>query len=169
METEEKRHSDFDKNHCKLKYYEGSLFQFASNLLTRRRGDGSVCRICEISSAIISDMLSKGLKLQTKDIIITQRQVFKYMKHPKTNKGANIPLEDYAFIETALKNPSHIYADTVQKHLVYVCTLTYCFDKLVKVVVEPNYRSHGVVINVAKSWGIVEKSKMKGIQYRQIQ
>ena len=169
METEKIRHSNFDKNHCKLKYYGGSLFQFATNLLTRGKGDGSVCRICEISPAIISDMLLKGLELQTKDIIITQRQVIKYRKHPKTNKGANIPLEDYVFIETALRNPLHIYEDTFQKHLVYVCTHTYCFDKLVKVVVEPNYRSHGIVINMAKSWGIVEKRKMKGKQYRQIQ
>ena len=59
-------------------------------------------------------MKSAGLELHSKDIIVTQRQVFKYRHHPKTTKGANIPVEDYGIIEEALKNPAHIYEDTVQ-------------------------------------------------------
>ena len=47
-------------------------------------------------------------------------------------------------------------------------THPYHDDRLAKVVVEPNYRSHGTVMNLAKSWGIVEKCKMNGIQYRKI-
>ena len=77
--------------------------------------------------------------------------------------------EKVAFVESALKNPMHIYEDTVQKRLVYVCTHPYRDNRLVKVVVEPNYKSRGSVVNLAKSWGIVEKSKMNGIQYRLIQ
>ena len=77
--------------------------QFANDLLAKGRGEGEVCRICEISSAIINDMKTAGLELHAKDIIVTQRQVFKYRNHPKTTKGANIPVEDYGIIETALK------------------------------------------------------------------
>ena len=104
----------------------------------------------------------------SQDIIVTQRQIFKYRNHPKTTKGANLPVEDYGIIEATLKNPTNIFEDTVQKHLVYVYTHPYYGDRLAKVVVEPNYRSRGTVINLAKSWGIVEKSKMNGIQYRKI-
>ena len=142
--------------------------QFANDLLAKGRGEGEVCRICEISPVIINDMKSVGLELYAKDIIVTQRQVFKYRNHPKTTKGANISVEDYGIIEAALKNPTNIYEDTVQKHLVYVYTHPFYDCRLVKVVVEPNFRSHGAVINLAKSWGIVEISKMKGIQYRKI-
>ena len=31
----------------------------------------------------------------SQDIIVTQRQIFKYRNHPKTTKGANLPVEDY--------------------------------------------------------------------------
>ena len=168
MKTEKAICENIKVKCCKLKYYRGSLLQFANDLLTKGRGDGEVCRICEISSAIINDMKTISLELQSKDIIVTQRQVFKYRNHPKTTKGANIPVEDYGIIETALKNPTRIFEDTVQKHLVYVYTHPYRDNRLVKVVVEPNYRSRGTVINLAKSWGIVEKSKMNGIQYRKI-
>jgi len=113
-------------------------------------------------------MKSAGLELHSKDIIVTQRQIFKYRNHPKTTKGANFPVEDYGIIEATLKNPTNIFEDTVQKHLVYVYTHPYYGDRLAKVVVEPNYRNRGTVINLAKSWGIVEKSKMNGIQYRKI-
>ena len=168
MRTKDTMFDGLDTKCCKLKYYRGSLLQFANELLTKGRGEGEVCRICEISSAIINDMKSFGLELYAKDIIVTQRQIFKYRNHPKTTKGADVPVEDYGIVEDALKNPSHIYEDTVQKHLVYVCTHPYHGDRLVKVVVETNYRRHGIVMNLAKSWGIVEASKMNGIQYRKI-
>ena len=168
MKTEDAVFEDLGAKRCKLKYYRGSLRQFANDLLTKGRGGGEVCRICEISSTIIDDMKSAGLELHSKDIIVTQRQIFKYRNHPKTTKGANLPVENYGIIEATLKNPTNIFEDTVQKHLVYVYTHPYYGDRLAKVVVEPNYRSRGTVINLAKSWGIVEKSKMNGIQYRKI-
>ena len=157
MKTENNACKDLEVKYCKLKYYRGSLRQFANDLLTKGRGYGEVCRICEISSAIIDDMKMVGIELHAKDIIVTQRQVFKYRNHPKTAKGANIPVEDYGIIEATLKNPTNIYEDTVQKRLVYVCTHPYHGDKLVKVVIEPNFRSHRAIMNLAKSWGIVKK------------
>ena len=70
-------------------------------------------------------------------------------------------MEDYGIIEAALKNPTNIYEDTVQKHLVYVYTHPYREDRLMKVVVELNFRSHGTVVNLAKSWGIVQHENMR--------
>lgn len=75
-------------------------------------------------------------------------------------------MEDYGIIEAALKNPTNIYEDTAQKHLVYVYTHPYREDRLMKVVVEPNFRSHGTVVNLAKSWGIVQHENMRGGQFR---
>ena len=86
----------------------------------------------------------------SQDIIVTQRQIFKYRNHPKTTKGANLPVEDYGIIEATLKNPTNIFEDTVQKHLVYVYTHPYYGDRLAKVVVEPNYRSRGTVIDLLR-------------------
>ena len=157
-----------DTKHCKLNYYSGSFCEFASEILTIGRGTGTVCRICEVASSISDDMRMRGVYLFSKDIVITQRQVFKYRKHPKTKKGANIPVEDYAIIEEALRAPTHIYEDIVQKRLVYVCTHPYHNGRLVKVVVEPNYKLRGSVVNLAKSWGIVNPENMKGLQFRQI-
>ena len=154
--------------HCKLKYYNGNLLEFAKDILSKGRGGGSVCRVCEVDPAIFCDMKKRGVKLLSKDIIVTQRQVFKYRKHPKTSRGANLPVEDYDLIEKALKSPTQIYEDTVQKRLVYVCIWPYNEERLVKVVVEPNYASHGEVVNLAKSWGIVQHENMRGGQYRLI-
>ena len=168
MKTDEKILLNQNTNCCNLVYYDGTLQQFASTLLANDRGDGSVCRICEIHPAIINDMISKGRLLSSKEIIITQRQIFKYRNHPKSAKGATVPLIDYAFIEKALQNPEHVYEDTVQNRLVYVCTHPYHKSKLVKVVVEPNHRGNGAIANVAKSWGIVNPENMKGEQFRMI-
>ena len=56
----------------------------------------------------------------------------------------------------------------MQNRLVYVCAHPYRNDRLVKVVIEPNHKSHGVIVNVAKSWGIVNPENMKETQYRMI-
>lgn len=84
-------------------------------------------------------------------------------------KGANIPIENYHFIEEAIQKPMHIYEDISKKELVYVYTHPYIEQKVVKVVVHPNYKKHGKVSNLAKSWGIVQEEDMKGRQYRMIQ
>ena len=152
-----------------LQFFNGSLRQYAAKLLAAGKGDGSVCRVCHIHPLIAKDMQSKGRALESLDVIVTQRQIFKYRNHPKSAKGANVPLDDYALVEETLCNPERIYEDTVQNRIVYICTHPYRQNRLVKVVVEPNYKSHNITINLAKSWGIVEETKMKCLQFRQIQ
>ncbi|MBP5497348.1 MAG: hypothetical protein J6X98_09305 [Bacteroidales bacterium] len=168
MQTKETSVSDVNSRHCKPKYYKGTLCEFANDILTKGRGGGTVCRVCDIAPTILNDMKTRGVELLSKDVVVTQRQIFKYRNHPKTRKGANIPIEDYGVIEATLKDPTHIYEDTVQKRLVYVCSYPYQGNRLVKVVVEPNFKNQGVVVNLAKSWGIVQCENMRGGQYRLI-
>lgn len=149
-------------------FYTGDLESFAKNILQNGRGNGTVCLIGTIPPEISTDMTNKGIMLAENTIIVTQKEIFKYKHHPKTTKGANIPLDDYHLIEAAIRDPAHIYEDTMQKRLVYVCTHPYHTDKMVKVVVVPNFKEHGTVANRVKSWGQVEKNKMKMPQYKEI-
>ena len=156
MKTKGKDNSKKTLDHCGIFFRSGSFLDYATEMLERGKGDGSVFRVCEIALEIANDLSTRGKTLLNKDIIITQRQIFKYRNHPKTTKGANLPLSDYDLIEETLKSPMHIYEDTVQNRLVYVCTHPYHERRLIKVVIEPNYKCLGAVLNMAKSWGVVQ-------------
>ena len=149
-----------------MDYYQGSLRQFAEELLAKGRGNGQMIVVAHLDDKVVEDMSNKGVTLQSIAIVVTQQAVFKYAHHPKSKKGAVIPVEHYDLIEKALNAPLHIYEDTAQKELVYVFTNPFENKRLVKVVVHPNYKMNGkTVINVAKSWGFVEESKMNAPQY----
>ncbi|MBP5573833.1 MAG: hypothetical protein J6X40_06685 [Bacteroidales bacterium] len=150
-----------------MECYQGSLRQFAEELLANGRGNGKMVTVAQLDDAIIEDMRKKGVVLQSLSFVVTQQVVFKYVHHPKTRKGAVVPVEQYNLIEKALNTPLHIYEDTAQKELVYVFTYPYEHNRLVKVVVHPNYKVNGrLTINLAKSWGIVDESKMNTPQYK---
>ena len=152
-----------------MEYYQGSLRQFAEELLANGRGNGKMVVVAQLDDAIIEDMRKKGVVLQTLAIVVTQQVVFKYVHHPKTRKGAVIPVDRYDLIEKALNTPLHIYEDTAQKDLVYVFTYPYEQGKLVKVVVHPNYKMKGKrVFNYTKSWGLVKEEDMLGKQFRMV-
>lgn len=149
-----------------MEYYQGSLRQFAEELLAKGRGNGQMVIVAQLDGAIIKDMNKKGMVLQSESIVVTQQTVFKYVHHPKSKKGAVIPIEQYDLIENALKTPLHIYEDTAQKELVYVFTHPFEQSKLVKVVVHPNYRLNGkTIINAAKSWGFVSVESLENPQF----
>ena len=146
--------------------YQGSLRQFAEELLTNGRGNGQMIVIAQFDAIIIEDMCNKGIALQSTAIVVTQQAVFKYAHHPKSKKGAVIPIEHYDLIEKALTMPLHIYEDTAQKELVYVFTHPYEERKLVKVVVHPNYKLNGkTIVNAAKSWGFVSEESLENPQF----
>lgn len=149
-----------------MEYYQGSLRQFAEELLAKGRGNGQMVIVAQLDDAIIKDMNKKGMVLQSESIVVTQQTVFKYVHHPKSKKGAVIPIEQYDLIENALKTPLYIYEDTAQKELVYVFTHPFEQSKLVKVVVHPNYRLNGkTIINAAKSWGFVSVESLENPQF----
>ena len=146
--------------------YQGSLRQFAEELLAKGGGNGQMVIVAQLDDAIIKDMNKKGVALQSDSIVVTQQAVFKYAHHPKSKKGAVIPIEQYDLIENALKTPLHIYEDTAQKELVYVFTHPFEQSKLVKVVVHPNFRLNGkTIINAAKSWGFVSIESLENPQF----
>ena len=147
-----------------MEYYQGSLRQFAGELLAKGRGNGQMVIVAQLDGAIIKDMNKKGMVLQSESIVVTQQTVF--VHHPKSKKGAVIPIEQYDLIENALKTPLHIYEDTAQKELVYVFTHPFEHERLVKVVVHPNYKlNRKTVINAAKSWGFVSIESLENPQF----
>ena len=174
-QTEKDIHDQMDtssprkKAAMKVHYFKGDLKQFATELLTNKKGNGQVVNLAEIDEAIVKDMEKSNLTMQATAIIVMQNTIFKYTNHPKAKKGATVPVKDYGLIEKALQNPLHIYQDTAQKELVYVYTYPYDKGRLLKVVVHPNFKVNGkLTINNAKSWGIVDESKMNAPQYRLI-
>lgn len=150
-----------------MEYYQGSLRQFAEELLSKGRGNGQMVIVAALDSKVVEDMKNKGVALQSVSIVVTQQAVFKYAHHPKERKGAVIHVNDYELIENTLRFPLHIYEDIAQKEFVYVFTHPFAEEKLIKVVVHPNYKlNRKTVVNLAKSWGIVEKCKMNHPQFR---
>ena len=149
--------------------FEGSFLQFADKLRATRRSIGRAKHIGTIDSAVIADMRDKGLELQSKEITVLDKTVLKYIDHPKEAKGATVNAARYSEIEAAINTPLHIYEDLNSKALVYVYTHPYEPGKLVKVVVHPNFKYKGSIINAAKSWGVIEVDKMEDTnQYRKI-
>lgn len=149
-----------------MEYYQGSLREFAEELLANGRGNGQMVEVARLDESVIIDMDKKGALLQSFSIVVTQQAIFKYAHHPKEKKGAVIPVEQYDLIELALNGPLHIYEDTAQKEIVYVFTHPTEYEKLVKVVVHPNYKlGHKTIINVAKSWGFVSLESMDNPQF----
>lgn len=150
-----------------MEFYQGSLRQFAEELLTNGRGNGQMIVIAQFDAIIIEVMSNKGIALQSTAIVVTQQAVFKYAHHPKSKKGAAIPIEHYDLIEKALTMSLHIYEDTAQKELVYVFTHPYEERrKLVKVVVHPNHKLNGkTIVNAAKSWGFISEESLENPQF----
>ena len=149
-----------------MEYYQGSLRQFAEELLANGRGNGQILVVAQLDDIVVKDMSYKGVTLQSVSIVVTQQAIFKYAHHPKSKKGAVIPVERYELIENALKTPLHIYEDTAQKELVYVFTNPFEQERLVKVVVHPNYKLNGkTAVNAAKSWGFVSEESLENPQF----
>jgi len=152
----------------KLQLFSGTLQQFAAEILKTGRSIGKVSQVGRIDDAIKANMVAKGLTIETETIIVLDKTIIKYIDHPKAAKGAVVPAERYGLIEQAIKNPLHIYEDLNSKELVYVYTHPYEEGKLIKVVVQPNYKYKGATANVAKSWGVVEEGQMNHSYYRKI-
>ena len=152
-----------------MDFYQGSLRQFAEELLAKGKGNGQMVEVAQFCDTVIEDAKQQGLELKTYSIMVMQKTIFKYAHHPKAKKGAVVPLDDYGLIEKALRTPLHIYEDPIQNEIIYVFTYPYDESKLVKVVVHPNYKVKGnLFINAAKSWGIVIKEAFDNSQYRMI-
>ena len=152
-----------------MDYYQGTLREYAEKILTNGKGTGQMVEVAQFCEAVIEDAKQQGMELKSYSIIVMQKTIFKYAHHPKSKKGAVVPLDDYDLIEKALRTPLHIYEDPIQNEIIYVFTYPYDESKLIKVVVHPNYKvKGGQFINAAKSWGIVINEAFGNAQYRMI-
>ena len=113
-------------------------------------------------------MHARGRLLETHDIVVLDKTILKYINHPKESKGATVAPDRYNEILKAINTPLHIYEDTNSEVLVYVYTHPYEPGRVVKVVVHPNFKHKGSVVNAAKSWGVVEAIQMDMKNYRKI-
>lgn len=121
-----------------------------------------------IQPEIRADYESKGLSLESNDVLIDDATIIKYIDHPKEAKGAVIDKKRYDEVAQVINNPTHIYEDTGSNDIVYVGTRNYSTGKVLKVVIHPNYKRKGSVYNLAKSIGVVYEREMTHPQYRQI-
>ena len=145
-----------------------SLQRFADTVLADGMKRGRELVVGTISVEVVLDLKAKGIELETTDVIIDDATIVKYISHVKVKKGAAVSRGKYWMVERTLKSPTHIYEDTEQKYLVYLNTRSYARHKVLKVVVHPNYKSKGRTLNLLKSIGVVEATKMYSPQYRKI-
>ena len=121
-----------------------------------------------IRGEVIADLRTKGITLETTDVIIDDAIIVKYIKHVKSQKGATVAPNKYWLVEKTLRNPTHIYEDTGQNCIVYVNTRAYGKGRALKVIVHPNYKYKGKTFNYLKSIGVIYNEDMKGRQFRKI-
>lgn len=91
-----------------MEYFQGSLRQFAEELLALGKGNGMMVEVARFSDLVIEDARKKGVELYSSKIVVTQNTIFKYVHHPKAKKGAVVPVSNYDLIEKALRTPLHI-------------------------------------------------------------
>lgn len=113
----------------------------------------------KIDDVIIKDLKSKGIDIRNNDLVITDKVILKYLNHAKSIKGAAIDLNRFADVEKLAKNPTNIYEDLQSKTLIYAYTRPYD-DKVLKVIIHPNYTLKGNIFNLLKSIGIIDESKI---------
>lgn len=60
-----------------MDYYQGSLRQFAEELLAKGRGNGQLLVVAQLDDMVVEDMNNKGVTLQSVSIVVTQQVIFK--------------------------------------------------------------------------------------------
>lgn len=59
-----------------MDYYQGSLRQFAEELLSTGKGNGMMVEIASVNELVIEDAMKKGLKFHSMTIVVTQKHHF---------------------------------------------------------------------------------------------
>ena len=67
-----------------------------------------------------------------------------------------------------MKKPKNIYIDTKRSRLIYVSSVKYSKNKILKVVIEPNQKIGKRHYNQVVSIGVVDNIDMKSKQYYKI-
>lgn len=121
-----------------------------------------------ISPRIAADLQRGGIELKSSRISIQDKTILKYIDHPKKAKGATIDTKRYRMAQNAIAKPKHIYRDNSKGGFVYIGSKKYSGDKVIKVVLQPNYKKKKRYYNMVTSIGIVNKVNMNSPQYVKI-
>lgn len=148
--------------------YVNNLQDFASRVLRDGRERGSIFHFGTINPRIAADLGRSGIVLKSSKISIQDKTILKYINHPKKTKGATIDTKRYRMAQNAIAKPKHIYRDTSKGGFIYIGSKKYSGDKVVKVVLQPNYKKKKKYYNMVTSIGIVNKANMKSPQYEKI-
>lgn len=148
--------------------YTRDLQGFADKVLASGRVRKSVYIFGKTNKAYLNDLFKKGIIIKSELAAITDKTILKYRNHPKKQKGATVNIHRFRMVESAVKKPKNVYIDTNRSRLIYVSSVKYSKNKILKVVIEPNQKIGKRYYNQVVSIGVVDKNKMNAPQYTKI-
>lgn len=148
--------------------YTRDLQGFADKVLANGRARKSVYIFGKTNKAFLRDLSKKGIAVKSDLAAITDKTILKYRYHPKKEKGATVSVHRFRMVEAAVKKPKDVYIDTKRSRLIYVSSVKYSKNKILKVVIEPNQKIGKRYYNQVVSIGVVQKENMNTSQYKKI-
>lgn len=148
--------------------YTRDLQSFADKVLSGRRANGSLYVFGKTNRAVLLDLARRGVTVKSDKTAIMDKTIMKYKDHPKREKGAVVSFNRFVMVEKAVKRPKNVYIDTKRSRLIYVSSVKYSKNKVLKVIIEPNQRLGKKYYNKVVSIGVVDKADMRGKQYTKI-
>lgn len=154
--------------HGSNRRYTRDLQGFADKVLASGRARKSVYVFGRTNKTYLRDLSQKGIALKSELAAITDKTILKYRNHPKKQKGATVNVHRFRMVEASVKRPKNVYIDTNRSRLIYVSSVKYSKNKILKVVIEPNQKIGKRYYNQVVSIGVVDKNKMNAPQYTKI-
>ena len=114
----------------------------------------------KINRVVEREMRKKDIPLKSTNVVMRDDTILKYEDHPKAAKGAVLPPNKYYLLDKLVRKPTHIYVDTTKGKPMFVYTTRYSSGKVIKAIIEVNYKANKMTYNSLKSVGIVDKDKM---------
>lgn len=154
--------------HGSKRRYTRDLQGFADKVLASGQARKSVYVFGRTNKAYLRDLSRKGIAVKSDLAAITDKTILKYRNHPKRQKGATVNTHRFRMVEAAVKKPKNVYIDTNRNRLIYVSSVKYTKNKILKVVIEPNQKIGKRHYNQVVSIGVVQKENMNTNQYKKI-
>lgn len=154
--------------HGDKRRYTRDLQGFADKVLASGQARKSVYIFGKTNKAYLRDLSRKGIAIKSDLAAITDKTILKYRSHPKKQKGATVNVHRFRMVEAAVKRPKNVYIDTNRNRLIYVSSVKYSKNKILKVVIEPNQKIGKRHYNKVVSIGVVQKENMNADQYKKI-
>lgn len=135
--------------------------RFVDSVLKDGKPRGRAMVVSTTPSGIYSDFRNKGMFMRSDHIVLPDKTVLKYRDHPKKAKNATLPFKEFWKLANIVSKPKNIFLDIKKKNWVYLCASRASdTGKVVKVVIEPNYRFKGKTVNAITSIGVIQKVNM---------